>query len=77
MRADNGISEELTEKIFAFVDRGAGRDAPLSSEDEAMVRELLETDPRGEGPWPTSSARSRPVWSRCSRPATMCRCPMT
>ena len=45
MRADNGISDELTEKIFAFVDREAGRDAPLSPEDEAMVRDLLETDP--------------------------------
>ena len=45
MRDDNGISDELTEKIFAFVDREAGRDAPLSPEDEAMVRDLLETDP--------------------------------
>jgi predicted nucleic acid-binding Zn-ribbon protein len=45
VRADNGISDELTEKIFAFVDREAGRDAPLSPEDEAMVRDLLQKDP--------------------------------
>ena len=45
MPTDTGISDELTEKIFAFVDREAGRDAPLSPEDEALVRDLLETDP--------------------------------
>ena len=38
-------SDELVEKIFAYVDREFGRDAPLSPEDEAMVRELLRTDP--------------------------------
>jgi chromosome segregation ATPase len=45
VRDDNGISDELTEKVFAFIDREAGRDAPLSPEDEAMVEELLEKDP--------------------------------
>ena len=45
MFADPGISEELAEKIVAFVDREAGRDAPLNADDEAMVRDLLEHDP--------------------------------
>jgi len=30
--------------VFAFVEREAGRDAPLSTEDEALVRELLESN---------------------------------
>ena len=75
MRDDNGISDELTEKIFAFVDREAGRDAPLSPEDEAMVKELLETGPRGEGPGRRVSRGRGWAGSRCFGPATMCRCP--
>jgi anti-sigma factor RsiW len=43
--ADPGISDELAEKVVAFVDREAGRDAPLTPDDEAMVRELLKSDP--------------------------------
>lgn len=45
MSDSDGISEELSEKILAFVEREAGQDAPLSPEDEAMVRDLLATDP--------------------------------
>lgn len=45
MFADTGISDELAEKIVAFVDREAGRDAPLTAADEAMVRQLLRDDP--------------------------------
>lgn len=45
VHADTDISDELSEKIFAFVDREAGRDAPLSPEDEALVRDLLEKNP--------------------------------
>lgn len=44
MFADPHISDELAERIVAFVDREAGRDAPLTADDEAMVRELLEHD---------------------------------
>ena len=44
MFTDSQISEELMEKIVAFVDREAGRDAPLTARDEAMVRDLLERD---------------------------------
>ncbi|MGI9505558.1 MAG: hypothetical protein ACR2RE_21180, partial [Geminicoccaceae bacterium] len=38
---------ELSEKILAYVEREAGRDALLSAEDEdeAMVRALLAKDP--------------------------------
>ena len=46
--AETGISEALSEKILAFVEREAGRDAELSPEDEAMVRELLATDPEAQ-----------------------------
>ena len=45
MRSELAFSDEVIEKICAYVDREAGRDAPLSVEDEAMVRELLATDP--------------------------------
>lgn len=45
MFADPGISDDLMEKVVAFVEREAGRDAPLSAADEAMVRALLERDP--------------------------------
>ena len=38
------ISEELYEKLADFVDREAGLDVPLSPEDEAMVRDLIESD---------------------------------
>lgn len=44
MFADTGISDELFEKIVAFIDREAGRDAPLTADDEAMVRNLLLND---------------------------------
>lgn len=44
MFADPNISDELLEKIVAFVDREAGRDAPLTVEDEAMVQDLLLRD---------------------------------
>lgn len=39
---DGGMSEELSLMIFAYVECEAGRDAPLSPEDEKRVR-------RGEG----------------------------
>ena len=42
------LSDELTEKVFAFVEREAGRDAPLSTEDEALVRDLLENNPAAQ-----------------------------
>jgi len=45
MSDDADIPVELSEKILAYVEREAGRDAPLSPEDEAMVRELLRKDP--------------------------------
>lgn len=35
MFADSGLADELAEKIVAFVDREAGRDAPLTAADEA------------------------------------------
>lgn len=35
----------MAEKIVAYVDREAGRDAPLTAEDEAAVRRLIEEDP--------------------------------
>ena len=43
--ADSGVSNELGEKIVALVDREAGRDAPLTAHDEAMVLRLMEEDP--------------------------------
>ena len=48
MPDDAGISDELSERILAYVERETGRDAPLSPEDEAMVRELLESDPAAQ-----------------------------
>ncbi len=45
MAAETDISEELSEKILAFVEHEAGRDPDFPSEDEAMVRELLATNP--------------------------------
>jgi anti-sigma factor RsiW len=42
------LPDELIDKIFALVERDAGRDAPLSPEDEAMVRKLLATDPAAQ-----------------------------
>lgn len=45
MFAESGISDELAEKIVAFVDREAGRDAPLTADDETMVRRLIEENP--------------------------------
>ena len=42
------LPDELIEKVFALVEREAGRDAPLSPEDEVMVRELLATDPAAQ-----------------------------
>lgn len=46
MSDDDAITDELSEKIYAYVMREAGHhDVPLSSEEEAMVRALLATDP--------------------------------
>ncbi|MGH1480486.1 MAG: hypothetical protein ACRBM6_17445 [Geminicoccales bacterium] len=44
MFADPNFSDDVLEKIVAFIDREAGRDAPLTPEDEAMVRDLLLKD---------------------------------
>jgi anti-sigma factor RsiW len=44
MFADPVLSNELQEKIVAFIEHEAGRDAPLTADDEAMVRDLLERD---------------------------------
>ena len=48
MAEDDGISDQLAEKIFAYIECEAGRDAPLSPEDEAMVRDLLASDPAAQ-----------------------------
>jgi anti-sigma factor RsiW len=48
MSDSNDLSEALTEKIIAYVEREAGHDAPLSPQDEAMVRDLLATDPAAQ-----------------------------
>ena len=45
MFADSGLSDEMAEKIVAFVDREAGRDAPLTADDEALVRRMIAEDP--------------------------------
>ena len=45
MSDDADIPVELSEKILAYVEREAGRDAPLSPKDEAMVRELSRKAP--------------------------------
>ena len=42
---DPGLPKHIVDKIVAFVDREAGRDAPLSPDDEKMVRQLLNSDP--------------------------------
>ena len=52
MRADMDISDDLFEKIVAFVDREAGRDAPLTDND------------RGDGP---AFARWRRPHTICGR----------
>jgi len=46
--SETAIPDELSEKILAFVEREAGRDAPLSPDEETMVRELLATDPAAQ-----------------------------
>ena len=43
--ADSGLSDEIAEKVVAFVDREAGRDAPLSAGDEAMIRRMIAENP--------------------------------
>lgn len=48
VQAETEFSDELMEKIVAYVEREEGRDAPLSAEDEAMVRKLLETNPAAQ-----------------------------
>lgn len=48
VQAETDHTDELAVKIFAYVDREAGRDAPLSPEDELMVRDLLKTDPAAQ-----------------------------
>jgi len=45
---ETDLPDELIDKIFALVEREAGRDAPLSPQDEAMVRRLLATDPAAQ-----------------------------
>ena len=45
MLAAAAISDEMIEKLVAFVDREDGRDAPLSVEDEAMIRRMITHDP--------------------------------
>ncbi|MGI9416978.1 MAG: hypothetical protein ACR2RA_03960 [Geminicoccaceae bacterium] len=45
MFVDSGLSDEMAEKIVAFVDREAGRDAPLTADDEAAVRQMITDDP--------------------------------
>lgn len=45
MFVDSGLTDEMAEKIVAFVDREAGRDAPLTADDEAMVRRMIADDP--------------------------------
>ncbi len=42
---DKGLSEETADMIFAFVEREAGRDVLLSSDDDKMVRHLLQNNP--------------------------------
>ncbi len=42
------VSDELKEKIYAYVEREAGRDLPLTTKDQAMVRWLLATDPMAQ-----------------------------
>ena len=48
MSRTRSISEELELKICAYVEREAGRDPLLSPEDQAMVRELLATNPAAQ-----------------------------
>ena len=48
MQADTGLSEEQTQKIFAFVEYEAGRDERLAPEDEKLVRELLASNPAAQ-----------------------------
>jgi len=45
MNNDGYLADDLVEKIVAFVDREAGRDAPLHADDEAMIRRLIDEDP--------------------------------
>jgi len=42
------IFDDMSEKIFAYVEREAGRDAPLSPDDEKRVRDLLASDPAAQ-----------------------------
>lgn len=41
MSGSDAISDDLMDKIFAYVEREAGRDPLLSPEDEAMVGPAL------------------------------------
>ena len=45
MSDNDVISDDLKEKICAYVEHEAGHGSLLSPEDEAMVRQLLTTDP--------------------------------
>ncbi len=49
MSGSDAMSDDLMDKIFAYVEREAGRAPLLSPEDEAMVRQLLATDPAARG----------------------------
>ena len=44
-QAEQCLPDEVVTNIFAYVEREAGRDAPLSDVDEKRVRALLDTDP--------------------------------
>jgi len=48
VHAETEFSDEQMEKIVAYVEREAGREALLSPEDEAMVRELLAANPAAQ-----------------------------
>ena len=42
---EHGISQQLFDKVVAFIDREHGRDAPLSDSDKKMVCHLIKDDP--------------------------------
>lgn len=48
MSDSNDLSEGQVEKIIVYAEREAGHDALLSPEDEAMVRDLLATNPSAQ-----------------------------
>ena len=48
MSANPEIPEELIEKLLGYLEWEAGRDVPLSPEDEKLVRELLSKNPAAQ-----------------------------